>query len=575
MPSEIDQVASMLSKSTVEDLNLVSFAGRKLKLDTAADAKEIVDAIRSAVDITALRLEGNTLGLEASIEIANALKEQKKFERALWSDIFTGRLRSEIPPSLEHLGDGIIAAGARLSELDLSDNAFGPDGVKGIKKLLMSESCYKLSVLKLNNNGLGVGGGKLLSEAFIKCHESSSLAGCPFALKVFISGRNRLEDEGAKALSKAFKILGSLEEITMPQNGIRPDGVAALAGAFQENKNLRIININDNTCTETGARAIGNCLSSLQNLETLNIGDCLLKNSGALALAPELARDMPKLKEVIMSFNEIRIEGALAITRSMKNKDSLSLLNLDGNQLGDQTEDLEELMSSFGHIDALAPFDDNEDPDSDEEDEDQDDEDKSINNNHNDSADDISLSIKGMGLAKDSPLLKETGDGEEKPSTVADVRSFFSCPTYDAWLKIDKSRRKHWMQDVIKEDLIPYPDKICHTFVHTCCAVEGDNAAIEELADSILQPAFTDKSIVVESMVSTLLVYLGLLKAELKVERVDSLKGPLQGLLSVIMKDYFPSSLTTHFIAFLMKPNRLLDACPTERHNLLAKLHQK
>jgi len=574
MPSEVDQVASLLSKSSVEDVNLVSFAGRKLKLDTADDAQEIVDAIKSAVDITALRLEGNTLGLEASIKIADALKGQKKLERALWSDIFTGRLRSEIPPSLEHLGDGIIAAGAKLSELDLSDNAFGPDGVKGIKKLLMSESCYKLCVLKLNNNGLGVGGGKLLSEAFIKCHETSSLSGTPFALKVFISGRNRLEDEGAKALSKAFKILGSLEEITMPQNGIRPDGVAALAGAFKENKNLKVININDNTCTESGAKAIGMCLSSLRNLETLNVGDCLLKNSGALALAPELAADMPKLKEVIMSFNEIRIEGALAVTKSMKNKNNLSLLNLDGNQLGDQTEDIEELMGSFGRIEALAPFDDNEDPDSEEEEEDEDG-DTSINNNHNDSADDISLHIKGMGLTSDSPLLKDSVNGDSTPSTADDIRSFFSCPTYDAWAKINKSQRKELLQDVIKEDLIPYPDKICHTYVHTCSAVEGDNAAIEELADTILQPAFTDTSIVLESMVSTLLVYLGLLKAELKVERVDSLKGPLQGLQSIIMKDYFPRSLTTHFIAFLMKPNRLLDACPTERHNLLAKLHQK
>jgi len=573
MPSDIDQVASMLSKSSVEDVKVISFAGRKLKLDTANDAKEIVDAIKSTVDVTALRLEGNTLGLEASIVIAEALKEQKKFEKALWSDIFTGRLRSEIPPSLQHLGDGIIAAGAKLTELDLSDNAFGPDGVKGIKKLLMSESCYKLRVLKLNNNGLGIGGGKLLSEAFIQCHESSSLCGTPFALKVFISGRNRLEDEGAKALSKAFKILGSLEEITMPQNGIRPDGVAALAGAFQENKNLKVVNINDNTCTESGAKAIAKCLPSLRNLETLNVGDCLLKNSGALALAPELAADMPNLKEVIASFNEIRIEGALALTKSMKNKNNLTLLNLDGNQLGEQTDDIEELMSSFGRIDALAPFDDNEDPDSEDEDEeDEENGDESINNNHDDSADDISLHIKGMGIANNSPLLK---DGVSKDSTPDDVRAFFSCPTYETWTKINKSQRKELMEEVISEDLVPYPEKICHTYVHSCCAVEGDNEAIEEIADTILRPAFTDSSIVLESMVSTLLVYLGLLKAELKVEKVDSLKGPLQGLQSIIMKEYFPRSLTTHFIAFLMKPNRLLDACPTERHNLLTKLHQK
>ena len=47
---------------------------------------------------------------------------------------------------------------------------------------------------------------QILSEAFIDCHKSSTAAGTPFALKVFISGRNRLENEGAKALSKAFKV---------------------------------------------------------------------------------------------------------------------------------------------------------------------------------------------------------------------------------------------------------------------------------------------------------------------------------------------------------------------------------
>ena len=59
------------------------------------------------------------------------------------------------------LGDALIEAGAKLKELDLSDNAFGPDGVKAIKKLLMSPVCYSLEILRLNNNGLGIGGGKV------------------------------------------------------------------------------------------------------------------------------------------------------------------------------------------------------------------------------------------------------------------------------------------------------------------------------------------------------------------------------------------------------------------------------
>lgn len=62
------------------------------------------------------------------------------------------------------LGDALMLAGAKLTVLDLSDNAFGPDGVKGIEKLLRSSACYTLQELRLNNCGMGVGGGKASDE---------------------------------------------------------------------------------------------------------------------------------------------------------------------------------------------------------------------------------------------------------------------------------------------------------------------------------------------------------------------------------------------------------------------------
>lgn len=66
------------------------------------------------------------------------------------------------PVSLQiSLGDALITAGAQLVELDLSDNAFGPDGVRGFEALLKSPACYTLQELKLNNCGMGIGGGKV------------------------------------------------------------------------------------------------------------------------------------------------------------------------------------------------------------------------------------------------------------------------------------------------------------------------------------------------------------------------------------------------------------------------------
>jgi Ran GTPase-activating protein 1 len=54
-----------------------------------------------------------------------------------------------------------MKSGAGLVELNLSDNAFGPNGVEAFKDFIKSESCYTLKELKLNNNGLGVTGGKV------------------------------------------------------------------------------------------------------------------------------------------------------------------------------------------------------------------------------------------------------------------------------------------------------------------------------------------------------------------------------------------------------------------------------
>jgi Ran GTPase-activating protein 1 len=45
-------------------------------------------------------LEGNTLGVDAAKGIAKALEAHSEFKRALWKDMFTGRMKTEIPKAL-------------------------------------------------------------------------------------------------------------------------------------------------------------------------------------------------------------------------------------------------------------------------------------------------------------------------------------------------------------------------------------------------------------------------------------------------------------------------------------------
>lgn len=51
----------------------------------------------------------------------------------------------------------------KLTEIDLSHNAFGPDGIRAFECLLREQKTLK--VLKVTNCGLGPEGGEMIAEA--------------------------------------------------------------------------------------------------------------------------------------------------------------------------------------------------------------------------------------------------------------------------------------------------------------------------------------------------------------------------------------------------------------------------
>lgn len=45
-------------------------------------------------------MDGNTVGVAAAKRIAESLKTRGEFKRAIWKNMFTGRLKEEIPDAL-------------------------------------------------------------------------------------------------------------------------------------------------------------------------------------------------------------------------------------------------------------------------------------------------------------------------------------------------------------------------------------------------------------------------------------------------------------------------------------------
>lgn len=99
-----------------------------------------------------ITLSGNSYGREACDYLAEVLKrDTPKLTRVVFNDMFVGRKLDELPGSLEVLVRAIM--GKNIEYLDLSNNAFGPAGIKSFDFLL--REMVSLKVLKVTNCGLG------------------------------------------------------------------------------------------------------------------------------------------------------------------------------------------------------------------------------------------------------------------------------------------------------------------------------------------------------------------------------------------------------------------------------------
>ncbi|XP_042868321.1 ran GTPase-activating protein 1-like [Penaeus japonicus] len=567
----------------------LSFAGQNNKWNTAEDVKAAAEAIRNHKDLRCLVLEANTLGVEAAKVMGDALATHPEFERAHWKDLFTGRLKTEIPEALRHLFSGLMRAGAKLKELDLSDNALGPVGVEGMVEFMSSHVCYSLQELRLNNNGLGIKGGTMLAESLMKLVANAKAAGTPLTLKVFIAGRNRLEKEGAKVYAKFFKAVGTLEEVAMPQNGIFHEGIAALADALSTNKNLRIINLNDNTFTPKGAQAMADKLPMMQNLEVINFGDCLTKTAGAKMIAKALAPGHENLRELFLDSNEINIKGGIAIAEAMENKKNLEKLMLDCNQFGeDGREMLVSLLNDLGQLEALDSLEDDEDPDSEEEEDgDDDDEDDDDDDDDDDEEDDEEEDVEeeeeveqvpGTGV---SPLKRAEAVVIPVKCTATE---FCEQPTAARLLGLGNSGPSQLVEEAKR--LAEGTDE---AFINCCLKIfmrtgsiatsnngevqKAVNAATEQLAKAAFAAAQKNDSLSLAT--NSLLVHLGLIKCEDKKFKLEwDLKGCLIALATIVSSPLFPEQTKSTLQLFLSKPNPKLDVYTQEKHKLMVALFQ-
>ncbi|KAK9241372.1 hypothetical protein V1525DRAFT_392955 [Lipomyces kononenkoae] len=363
---------------------LVTFSleNRSLKLDSASDIAPYIEQLHKLDGLEAIDLSGNTFGVDACTALAEALKTKKSLKEAKLADMFTGRLKDEIPACLSILFRALLEL-PDLHTIDLSDNAFGLSAVDPLADFLSKH--IPLQHLYLANNGFGPIAGSKVALALKLLATAKKEAKSKYSLETVICGRNRLENGSMEAWSACFAANTDIKEIRLYQNGIRQEGIRHLltTGLFNSKK-LQKLDLQDNTFTVMGALALAKVLPNWSDeLVELGIGDCLLSSRGGEVLGKALleAGKFPNLKVLRLQYNEIDLNGVQLLKEALvANLVALERLELNGNKFSEDDSIVTEILDifdgrGFGELDNLSDME--EESEAEEEDEEDEEEEES------------------------------------------------------------------------------------------------------------------------------------------------------------------------------------------------------
>lgn len=383
--------------------NTYSIRGKQLKFDSKKDIEPYLEEINSKSEILKLDFSGNTIGIEASEALAaSILKHKDSLVEVDFSDLYTGRLNTEIPQSLQHLLPAFLEC-SYLKLINLSDNAFGLQTIDPIEKYLAK--AVSVQHLILSNNGMGPFAGARIGKSLYKLSQAKKSQG-KSSLRTFICGRNRLENGSTNYLSIGLRNHEDLQIVKLYQNGIRPSGIMNLIkNGLSQNRKLQIIDLQDNTLTTKASVVLANALSNWNDLQELNLNDCLLKPHGSLKLCQALEEGMirEKFTTLKLQYNELEASSLDHLLAAVEKKlPKLKSLELNGNRFEEDAAFIEKVNEIFENrgMGELDELDDLEEIDSEEEEEDEEEEEES--EEEEEELDELEKELEGVHIMEDS-----------------------------------------------------------------------------------------------------------------------------------------------------------------------------
>ena len=340
VPESIDSLAKALSESSCRLKKLVLV---NCNIDGPACAK-FARAIKSNESIETLHLEGNPLGDEGGLAIADVLKTNRSVSiinldsTGLGDDAGVALADAvAVNPSLikftakhnrfgEDTGTRLGAALAKnpnLIDLDLTDNALCSTA-SALASGLSSPKCA-LFKLSLAANIIGDGPGEIICTAM----QNNSVTG-------ELHLRNtRLGPRSGHALATALQASATMTIVDLWGCKIGDAAGVTFGKALERNRSLTKLFLNSAEIGEKGGQAFAAALAVNTTLEELHLKYNNLGNAAGVALGAALKKN-GALTLLDLFRNKLGDKGGAAIGLSLADNEVLCKLNVGFNALGEE-----------------------------------------------------------------------------------------------------------------------------------------------------------------------------------------------------------------------------------------------
>eukprot|EP01025_Chloroclados_australasicus_P024400 TRINITY_DN24488_c0_g1_i2.p3 TRINITY_DN24488_c0_g1~~TRINITY_DN24488_c0_g1_i2.p3 ORF type:complete len:345 (-),score=74.89 TRINITY_DN24488_c0_g1_i2:23-1057(-) len=260
-----------------------------------------------------------------------------------------GALCSELPvdPQQQQSSDQENqSCNTTLQSLNLSDNYVGALGATTLAGALR----YNVGIAKLNvgGNGIGEEAARELCQAMLdrdvkmqelnlskddvvgKAIDTVAEIVAKHELRELNLYMNNFGDDAMIKLANALKSNTTMEVLILGYNNISRRGVQALADTLSGNSQLKNLDLSYNPLGHDGIQDLVNVIKyNMPGLETLNLRWCKAgEYEGAQALS-DLVMYNSHIKNLDISGNGLKDNGALLVARSLREHENKQLLELD------------------------------------------------------------------------------------------------------------------------------------------------------------------------------------------------------------------------------------------------------